>query len=61
MMINSNQNMEWSHIINECNDGRENDLGEDCSSLILKTNKVNMKNEGYWKAHIRTLTNKHTQ
>ena len=61
MIINSNQNMEWSHIINECNDWRDNDLGEDCPSLILKTNKVNIKNGGYWKAHIQTLTNKHTQ
>ena len=39
MMINSNQNMEESHIINEWNDGEDNDLeslGEDHSSLTLK-------------------------
>ena len=31
VMINSNQNMKWSHINNGCNDGRDNDpefLGE---------------------------------
>ena len=59
-------NIKGSHINNECNDGRDNEpehLGEDCSYLTLKNkcDKVNTKNVGSWKAHIRTLTYKHTQ
>ena len=58
-------NMKWSHIWNECNDGRDNDsklLKEGHSSHSQNTGQSEYKEKkGSQKAHIRTLTNKHTR
>ena len=57
--------MEWSHINNECNDGRDNDpeyLGEGHSSNSQRDmTKWIQRKKGSQKAHIRTLNNKHTR
>ena len=57
-------NMRWSHINNECNDGKDNDtklLRESHSSHSQNTWNLNTNNERSRKAHIRALINKHTQ
>ena len=57
--------MEWSHINNECNDGKDNDL-ESLRESHSSHSQINMtkwiqKKIGSQKAHMRTLNNKHTQ
>ena len=58
-------NMEWSHINNEHNDGKDNDLeslGEGHSSHSQrKMTKRIQKMQGLRKAHIRTSINTHTR
>ena len=58
-------NMKWSHINNECNDGKDNDsesLGEGHSSLSQnRYDKVIQIIMGSQRAHIRTPNNEHTR